>query len=70
MRLAVHQDGVAGVPVGVEEGQALGGQRQVDADVGDDEAAFVGRALELQPQLAADAGAPPSAATSQSASSV
>ena len=57
VRLAVHEDGVAGVPVGVEEREAFGGQRQVDADVGNDEAAFVGRAFELQVQHRADAGA-------------
>ena len=54
MRLAVHQDGVATVPVGVEEGQPLGGVGQIDADVGDDEQALERRPLHLQPQLAAD----------------
>ena len=54
MRLAVHQDGVATVPVGVEEGQPLGGVGQIDADVGNDEQALERRALHLQPQLAAD----------------
>ena len=39
--LAVQQHGVAGIPFGVKKGQALGGQRQVDADVGNDKTAFI-----------------------------
>ena len=57
VRLAVHQDGVAGVPGGVEEGQPLGGEGQVDVDVGDDEQALVRGAFHLQLQAFADAGA-------------
>ena len=48
MRLAVHEDGVARVPCGIEECKTLGGQRQVDADIGDHEAAFVGSAFHQQ----------------------
>jgi len=57
VRLAVQQQGVAGVPVRVEKGLPLGGQGQVDADVGDHELPFVGGALEPQLQQAADARA-------------
>jgi hypothetical protein len=58
VRLAVHEDGVAGVPIGVEVSAALGGVGQVDADVRNDEQAFVRRAFELEAQLGADAGSP------------
>ena len=52
--LPVQEHGVATVPFGVKKGQALGGQRQVNADVGDDKSAFVRRAFELEVQQAAD----------------
>ena len=56
VRFAVHQDRVARVPFGVEEGQALGRQRQVDLDVGDDEEALVGGAFHPQAHVVTDAG--------------
>ena len=56
-RLAVHQDGVAGVPRWVEKRQALGGQGQLDADVCNHKTALVGAAFELQVKRAAQGGA-------------
>ncbi len=49
----MHEHRVAGIPVGGEVRQALGGQIEIDADVGDDEAAFVARPFETQIQCSA-----------------
>ncbi|MNO78967.1 hypothetical protein D3C76_701230 [compost metagenome] len=49
----MHQYGVARVPVRVEIGQALGGQAQVDLDISNHEAPFVGGTLQFQRQQAA-----------------
>ena len=59
VRLAVHQDGVAGVPFGVEVSQALGRQWQVNPDVGNHKQALVRRALHLKLQGRANVGAAP-----------
>ena len=40
MRLFVHEDGVATIPVWIEKCQSLGGEGQVYANVGNDEDAF------------------------------
>ena len=58
-RLAVHQHRVVRVPGRVKKSQALSGQRQLDADVGNHKTAFVAAAFQLQIQAAADEGAGP-----------
>ena len=52
--LAMHQDGVAAIPIGIKKGQALGGVRQVNANVGNHKDAFKRRTFELQIHAAAN----------------